>query len=101
MTRDDVIATLKAAEPELRALGIARLSLFGSFARDEAGPDSDVDLIYAWAPRQDRRIDAFEAYFDALALLEDRLERPVHFAREGRLHALINDRIEASAVPVF
>lgn len=101
MTRDDVIATLKAAEPELRALGIARLSLFGSFARDEAGPDSDVDLIYAWAPRGERPVDAFEAYFDAITLLEDRLARPVHFTRESRLHPLIQDRVVASAVPVF
>jgi len=41
---DQVIATLRAHEAELRAAGIRRLSLFGSVARgdDEAG--SDVDL---------------------------------------------------------
>ena len=41
---DDVLATLRAHEAELRAAGIRRLSLFGSVARDEAGPESDVDL---------------------------------------------------------
>ena len=41
---DDVIATLRAHEAELRAAGIHRLSLFGSVARGDAGPDSDVDL---------------------------------------------------------
>jgi hypothetical protein len=41
---DDVIATLQAHEAELRAAGIRRLSLFGSVARGDSGPDSDVDL---------------------------------------------------------
>ena len=41
---DDVIATLRAHEAELRAAGIRRLSLFGSVARGDAGPESDVDL---------------------------------------------------------
>lgn len=41
---DDVIAILRAHEAELRASGVRRLSLFGSVARGDAGPDSDVDL---------------------------------------------------------
>ena len=44
-TREDVLRVLRAHEAELRAMGIERLDLFGSFARDEAGPDSDVDLL--------------------------------------------------------
>lgn len=44
-SRDDVLGVLRSHEAELRAMGIERLDLFGSFARDEAGPDSDVDLL--------------------------------------------------------
>ena len=43
--RDRVLALLRAQEPKLRALGVKRLRLFGSLARSEAGPDSDVDLL--------------------------------------------------------
>jgi uncharacterized protein len=43
MDREQVIATLRAHEPELKASGIVRLSLFGSVARGERG--HDVDLI--------------------------------------------------------
>ncbi len=43
-TADDVIASLRAHAAELRAAGIRRVSLFGSVARGEAGPDSDIDL---------------------------------------------------------
>jgi len=45
MERDEVIATLRVHEPELRAAGVARLSLFGSTARNEARADSDIDLL--------------------------------------------------------
>jgi uncharacterized protein len=41
---DEVLATLRAHEQELRAAGIKRLSLFGSVARGDASPNSDVDL---------------------------------------------------------
>ncbi len=44
MDRDTVIERLRAHEAELKAMGVARLSLFGSVARGEAGEGSDVDL---------------------------------------------------------
>jgi predicted nucleotidyltransferase len=44
MTREEVIAVLRAHEAELKAAGIVHLHLHGSVARDDSGPDSDVDL---------------------------------------------------------
>ena len=44
MDRDAVLERLRAHEAELKAMGVKRLSLFGSVARGEAGPGSDVDL---------------------------------------------------------
>ncbi len=37
LTRDQAIQRLTAAEPEVRALGVSRLALFGSVLRNEAG----------------------------------------------------------------
>jgi hypothetical protein len=37
-------------EPRLRALGLRSLHLFGSTARDEAGPDSDIDVFVEFEP---------------------------------------------------
>ena len=48
MNRELVIAKLRAHERQLKAAGIVRLSLFGSTARGDAGPDSDVDLLAAF-----------------------------------------------------
>jgi predicted nucleotidyltransferase len=40
-----VLARLRAHERELRDAGILRLAVCGSTARDEAGANSDVDLV--------------------------------------------------------
>jgi uncharacterized protein len=42
--REHVLRILHQEAPGLRALGITHLSLFGSVARGEAGPKSDIDL---------------------------------------------------------
>ena len=44
MDKEQVIATLRAHEPELKAAGITHLHLHGSVVRGEDGPQSDVDL---------------------------------------------------------
>jgi uncharacterized protein len=46
MTRADVLQKLRAELGSLRErYGVESLALFGSMARDEAGPDSDVDVL--------------------------------------------------------
>jgi predicted nucleotidyltransferase len=43
--RSEVTRLLSSHQDELDRLGVTSLLVFGSVARDEAGPDSDVDLI--------------------------------------------------------
>jgi predicted nucleotidyltransferase len=45
MKRADILAQLHAHQRELDAYGVKSLALFGSVARDEARPDSDIDLL--------------------------------------------------------
>ncbi len=45
MKRDQVLAILNAHQAELQNLGVKSLELFGSVARDEARPDSDIDFL--------------------------------------------------------
>jgi predicted nucleotidyltransferase len=45
MKRDEVIRKLRAHEAELKAAGIVRLAIFGSVARGDNSPESDVDLL--------------------------------------------------------
>lgn len=97
MIRDTAIATLKAHEAELRQLGVNRLYVFGSTARDEAGEDSDVDLFFDY----DRGrlglfelMDVKEAAFRILRCKTDIMTR-------DSLHRTLRPMIEASALQVF
>ena len=50
ITADEVIHTLRAREAELRRFGIVRMGIFGSVARGDAHPDSDMDLVAELGP---------------------------------------------------
>jgi hypothetical protein len=45
MKRDEVIAIIAVHREQLQEMGVKSLELFGSVARDEARPDSDVDFL--------------------------------------------------------
>jgi predicted nucleotidyltransferase len=59
MRRTEVIDRLKQAEPAIRTLGASALYLFGSHARDEAGPNSDVDVFIHKDPARDFGMSEF------------------------------------------
>ncbi|MBY0458638.1 MAG: nucleotidyltransferase domain-containing protein [Gemmataceae bacterium] len=48
---DDIAARLRSHEAELRARGVLHLGIFGSVARGEERPDSDLDLLVAIDPQ--------------------------------------------------
>jgi len=74
MNRAEIITQLRAVEPALRAHGVAALYLFGSYARGEAGPDSDVDVFVDKAPGRpfgfDELMGSYYAVRDALPEIE-------------------------------
>lgn len=45
MDKEQVIARLKSHEPELRSRGVLHAALFGSVARGENRPGSDIDIM--------------------------------------------------------
>jgi hypothetical protein len=45
MNRGDIVAQLQINRPRLEALGVRRIYLFGSFAKEAADADSDIDLM--------------------------------------------------------
>jgi predicted nucleotidyltransferase len=52
MDRSTVVAKLRSFELELKTAGITRLSLFGSVARGDSSPESDVDLMAEFDPHK-------------------------------------------------
>jgi predicted nucleotidyltransferase len=79
-TRDEIAARLRAMQPGLDSLGVASLALFGSAARDELGPASDVDILVEF-----RGPPRFDAYMDLKLALEERLGRRVDLLTPGAL----------------
>lgn len=97
LTRHEAEAALKASEAEIRALGVARLALFGSVLRNEARPDSDVDLLVQFMPGR-KTYDRFLALSD---LLEQRLRHRVELVTVEALSPFIGPRILAEAQDVL
>ena len=97
LTREEAVERLTASEPEIRALGVQRLALFGSVLRGEARPDSDVDLLVQFSPGA-KTFDRFLALSD---LLEERLGRRVELVTKEALSPFLGPRILAEAQDVL
>jgi predicted nucleotidyltransferase len=93
MDRDSVIQTLRAAMPELRRkFHITKLSLFGSFARGDNQPESDVDILVAFEPDSTVTLLTLGALLNEL---ESILGRRVDVVEDGpRLRPEFRRRIE-------
>jgi predicted nucleotidyltransferase len=97
MKRAEAIAALRSHEAELHRFGVSRLYLFGSVARDSAGPDSDVDLFFDTDnPRFSliELVDVQERVNAILGVQADVMTR-------ASLHPMLRSRIEADALRVF
>lgn len=98
MTRDELIARLKSAERDLRALGIGELYLFGSHARGEASDDSDVDLMVSFAPHAGNR---FRTFMSSIDMLQDVVGKPVDVGTAESYHRLVRAEIDRDSIRVF
>lgn len=63
--RDEVLKLIEQHQVTLRGLGVRRLGLFGSYARGEAMPGSDLDFVVELSEK------SFDAYMNTKIFLED------------------------------
>lgn len=98
MNRAQTIDALKRHEADIRARGVTRLALFGSTARDEAGPESDVDVL---VDVDDAREPSFTDVVDLQLYLKDLLGREVEVTTRKGLKPFLKDNILAEAVEIF
>jgi predicted nucleotidyltransferase len=97
VTRDEAIAGLLEHEAELKKLGVERLYLFGSTARDEAKDDSDIDLFF---DHERGKLGLFEV-MDVKEPAAGILDHNADVMTRNSLHPGLRKRIEDSAVRVF
>ena len=99
MKRDDVLALLKSVEPALRAQGVEALYLFGSHARDEARPGSDIDVLVDFKSERGVGLSEYMAPYHVLERAFPGID--IGYGTRDGLVAHYKPHIETSALRVF
>lgn len=98
-TKKDILAVISENRARIRALGVKRLGLFGSFLRDQQTTDSDVDLLVEFEPGQKN----FDNFMELTFLLEELLQRRVELVTTEALSPYIGphilEEVEYAALP--
>jgi hypothetical protein len=98
MNRQDAIAILLAHRDDLRARGVRRAALFGSVARGEARPDSDLDILIELDP--DAQITIFD-YAGIKHYIAELFTGPVDVVDRESLKAHVRPSAESDAIYAF
>lgn len=88
-TKAELLAFLRTEHQRIREFGISRIGLFGSFLRDGAKPESDVDLLVEFAPGR----KTFRSFMALALFLEDSLGRTVDLLTPESLSPHIGPKI--------
>lgn len=98
MDREKVIQILRDAMPELRRkFRVAELSLFGSFARGDNRPDSDVDVLVRFEPGATVTLFTLGGLLNDL---EELLGRKVDLGTHGSLRPRLRQTVETEMLRV-
>ena len=93
MDKDTVLNIIAANSAELNRFGVSSLSIFGSVARSDGRPDSDVDILVEF----NRPIGVFE-FLDLKEFLESILGQKVDLATPDSLKQQLRDQILKEAI---
>jgi predicted nucleotidyltransferase len=98
MNRQDILRRLRENESALRARDVAHAALFGSVARGDQRPDSDIDIMIEIAP--EGHIGVFQ-YVGIVRYLEDMFPLRVDVANRRGLKGLVRPSAERDAIHAF
>jgi predicted nucleotidyltransferase len=92
MTRDDILAMIRANDPRLLELSVRELALFGSFVRGDATDANDIDFLIEFDET------TFDHYFGTKELLETLFGRKVDLVIKSDIKPRLRERILNEAV---
>ncbi len=88
-SKDELVSLVKENQIEIQKYGIKRLGLFGSFATERQGDDSDVDLLVEFEPGQ----KSFDRFMALSFFLENILGRRVDLVTTDALSPYLGPHI--------
>ena len=98
ITLEEIIVRLRDVAPAIKAVGVTRLAVFGSRARGDARPDSDLDiLVDAVAHGDTPKFDLFKV----MHLIEDATGLRTQISMRNLLKPRFKERIADDLVEVF
>ena len=98
MDRQEIIARLRENEAALRRRGVRHAALFGSRARGEARPDSDVDIMIEVDPAARIGVYEYVAIKDYITAL---FNTRVDVVRRDRLKPYVGPAATRDAIYAF
>ena len=84
----------------LKPLGVLRISLFGSFSRNEENPESDIDILVRLPPLKNRSLIGLH-WFTLDQELEAKLGRPVDLVSEDALEPVLRAIVERDLEVIY
>lgn len=97
-TKKDIISTIQANQEKIKAFGVKKLGLFGSFVREQQRSDSDIDLLVEFFPEH----KSFDNFIHLSFFLEELLQQPVELVTTESLSPYLGPYIinEVEDVPL-
>ena len=98
MKIDEALMILRRYEDDLRARGVRRAALFGSVARGDNRPDSDIDIMIEIEP--DARITVYD-YAGLKEYIESLFDGPVDVVTREGLKPYVRPAATTDAIYAF
>ena len=90
LNKQVILEFIRRNREHIKSYGVARIGLFGSFARDEQRPDSDVDLLVEYVAGQ----SSFKNLMNLAFYFEDSFQRKIELVTPPSLSARLQQYIE-------
>lgn len=94
ISKNEILKILKENKKSIQEkYQVNKIALFGSFSRDEATENSDIDILVDMKP-------SFDNFFELKYFLEEKFHTTVDLGKEKNLRLLVKKSIENELIYV-